>query len=420
MRLFDTDNWREIGASLSRNKTRTFLTAFGIFWGVLMLSLLWGAGQGVKRMMYSNFDGFATNSAIIYANRTTMPYKGFKRGLWWAMTTDDVDAIRRNVQGLETVSSVMSRGATITYKDKSESSTLAGVEPNYVKALTPKIVAGRFINDADLSQASRVCVLGESLAQRLFPGTDAVGKVVNINNIYYRVVGVCSQSSEIGIPGRIDESIFAPITTTRMAYNYRNFCDFLLVIADDNHRPGDIKDDIFRNIRKGHPIHPDDKEAIGFQDISVMFDQVSKIFLGLDILIFIVGLSSLLAGVIGVGNIMWVIVKERTKEFGVRRAIGAKPASILKQILSESAVLTAVAGMAAVVVSVGILQVATMMIAQAAESNGASHNLAVDFQLSFGHAVVILLLFLVLGMLAGSIPAFKAMHIKPIEALNDK
>lgn len=420
MRLFDTDNWREIGASLGRNKTRTFLTAFGIFWGVLMLSLLWGAGQGVKRMLYSNFDGFATNSAIIYANRTTMPYKGFKRGLWWAMTTDDVDAIRRNVPDIDLVTSVMSRGATITYKDKSESSTIAGVEPNYVKALTPKIIAGRFINDADLSQAARVCVLGESLANRLFPGADAVGKVVNINNIYYRVVGVCSQSSEIGIPDRIDESIFAPITTTRMAYNYRNFCDFLLVVAKDGHRPGEIKDDIFTNIRKGHPIHPDDKEAIGFQDISEMFDQVSTIFLGLDILIFIVGFSSLLAGVIGVGNIMWVIVKERTKEFGVRRAIGAKPASILKQILSESAVLTVVAGMAAVVVSVLILQVATTLIGEAAMADGGSKNLAVDFQLSFGHAAVILLLFLVLGTLAGSIPAIKAMRIKPIEALNDK
>lgn len=415
MKLFDTDNWREIGASLSRNKTRTFLTAFGIFWGVLMLSLLWGAGQGVKRMMYSNFEGFATNSAIIYANRTTMPYKGYKKGLWWAITTDDVDAIRRNVPELETVSSIMSRGATITFKDKSESATLAGVEPNYVKVLSPKIVQGRFINEADMSQASRVCVLGESLASRLFPGVDAVGKVVNINNIYYRVVGVCSASSEIGVPDRVDESIFAPITTTRMAYNYRNFCDFLLVVADDQHRPAPLKNAILTNIRKGHPIHPDDKEAIGFQDISEMFDQVSNIFLGLDILIFFVGFSSLLAGVIGVGNIMWVIVKERTKEFGVRRAIGAKPITILKQILSESAVLTAVAGMIAVVVSVGILQVASKLIAETTPD-----NLTVDFQLSFGDAIVILLLFLVLGMLAGSIPAIKAMRIKPIEALNDK
>lgn len=415
MRLFDTDNWREIGASLARNKTRTFLTAFGIFWGVLMLSLLWGAGQGVKRMLYSNFDGFATNSAIVYANRTTMPYKGFNRGWWWAITTDDVDAIRRNVPELETVTSIMSRSTTITYKDKSESASIAGVEPNYTKALTPKILQGRFINEADVSQVSRVCVLGESLAKRLFSGADAVGKVVNINNVYYRVVGVCTQSSEIGIPDRIDESIFAPITTTRTVYNYRNFCDFLLIVADKDHKPGPLKEEILKNIRKGHPIHPDDTEAIGFQDISEMFDQVSTIFVGLDILIFFVGFSSLLAGVIGVGNIMWVIVKERTKEFGVRRAIGAKPSSILKQILSESAVLTAVAGMLAVVVSVLILQVATTLIGEMAPG-----NIAVNFQLSFGEAIVILLLFLVLGMLAGSIPAIKAMRIKPIEALNDK
>lgn len=418
MRIFDIDNWREIGSSLARNKTRTFLTAFGIFWGTLMLSLLWGAGQGATRMMYSNFDGFASNSAVIFSSNTKMPYKGFKKGMWWSLTTEDVTSLRRNVPELELVTPMINFNANISYKDKSTNATYMGLEPNFTKASTPIIRQGRFINDTDLANSERVCLLGMNLANKLFGQDEPLGKIVNINNIFYRVVGICAQKSEASIGGNLDDAIVVPITTARAAYNYGNKCSYVMIVADADHKPGQLRDKIFQAVRKNHPIHPDDTNAMSFWDVSEMFEQISKVFTGLELLVLFVGFSSLLAGVIGVGNIMWVIVKERTKEFGIRRAIGAKPATVLMQILSESAVLTVIAGMAGVAAAVGILQVATAAIGQKMAQG--TKGLVADFQLSFGDATVILVLFFVLGTLAGSIPALKAMRIKPIEALNDK
>lgn len=420
MRIFDTDNWKEIGSSLARNKTRTFLTAFGIFWGTLMLSLLWGAGQGARRMMYSNFEGFASNSAVIFSNRTQMPYKGFKKGMWWSLTTEDVASLRRNVPELEVVTPLIEFSANISYKDKSKEASYMGVEPNYTQAMTPLIRQGRFINEIDMVNAERVCVLGENLANNIFAGADPLGKIVNINNIFYRVIGVCAQKTEVSIGGNLDEAIVVPITTARAAYNYGNRCSYVMLVADSDHRPAELRPKIFQAVRKNHPLNPDDINALAFWDVSEMFEQISQLFTGLDLLVLFVGFSSLLAGVIGVGNIMWVIVKERTKEFGIRRAIGAKPKTVLMQILSESAVLTIIAGMTGVVAAVGILQVATSAIGDMMASGGMPKGMVVDFQLSFPHALVILVLFLVLGTLAGSIPAIKAMRIKPIEALNDK
>lgn len=417
MSIFDIDNWKEIGASLSRNKTRTFLTAFGIFWGTLMLSLLWGAGQGMRRLMYSNFEGFATNSAIIFANRTTLPYKGFKKGLWWTFTTTDVTNMRRRIPEIEVVTPILNRRANVKYKNKSNDASVIGVEPGYAQVMNPIITKGRFINDIDLSQNAKVCLLGESLAEQLFPGQDPLGKMVNVNNVHYRVVGVCKQSSEVQIGGRLDRMVVMPISTARIAYNYGNRCDMIMIVVKDGFRPSELKDNIFQTVRLNHPIHPDDSDAVQYFDASEMFDQISKLFGGLDFLILFVGFSSLLAGVIGVGNIMWVIVKERTKEFGIRRALGAKPLTIMGQILSESAVLTVIAGMAATTLSVLILGGATYIMRQSFDGVRPEQ---IDFQLSFVHAVVILLLFLILGSLAGVVPAIKAMRIKPIEALNDK
>lgn len=418
MALFDIDNWKEIGASLSRNKTRTFLTAFGIFWGTLMLSLLWGAGQGVRRLMYSNFEGFASNSAIIFPNRTTLPYKGFKKGLWWSFTTTDVTNLRRRIPELEVVTPYLSRYSNVRYKNKSNDANVVGVEPEYAKVLNPIITKGRFINEIDLNQNAKVCLIGESLAEQLFPGQDPLGKMVDVNNVHYRVIGVCKQSSEVQIGGRLDRMVVMPITTARIAYNYGNRCGMIMIVVKDGVRPSELKDKLFQTFRMSHPIHPDDSEAVQYFDASEMFDQISKLFGGLDFLILFVGFSSLLAGVIGVGNIMWVIVKERTKEFGIRRALGAKPRKIMGQILSESAVLTVIAGMAATTLSVLILGGATYILRQSME--GTLRPDQINFQLSFVHAFVILLLFLILGSLAGVVPAIKAMRIKPIEALNDK
>ncbi|MCM1504290.1 MAG: ABC transporter permease [Muribaculum sp.] len=407
--VFDIDNWKEITATLARNKTRTFLTAFGIFWGTAMLALLWGGSQGMQRMLMMNFDGFSTNSCAVFPERTTIPYNGFKKGMRWSLTQTDIDNVRRNCPEIDSSTGMLNYGATIYYNDKNYSGSLQGVEPGYADINAPIMNAGRFINDVDERGVKKVCVVGSRIAGELFGSAEeALGKFVLIDNIYYKVIGVASQKAMASIGGRLDESVLIPLSTVRRTYNSGVRIDYFVYTTYPGIKPSSIKDRFFRTVRATHPIHPDDTAALEMWDVSEEFEQVESVFSGINILVLFVGLGSLLAGIIGVGNIMWIIVKERTQEIGIRRAIGAKPRDIIMQVLLESVVLTIVAGTAGICFAVLVLTVVSM----ATEEQ--------SFQLMFNHAVTILLLFLVLGTVAGIIPAFKAMNIKPIEALNDK
>ncbi len=407
--IFDIDNWKEITATLARNKTRTFLTAFGIFWGTAMLALLWGGSQGMQRMLMKNFDGFSTNSCAVFPERTTIPYKGFKKGMRWSLTQMDIDNVRRNCPEIDSSTGMLNYGATVYYNDKSYNGSLQGVEAGYADINTPIMNAGRFINEQDEYGSKKVCVIGNRIAGELFGSPESsLGKFVLIDNIYYKVVGVASQKSMASIGARLDESVMLPLSTVRRAYNSGVRIDYFVYTTKPGIKPSSIKDRFFRTIRTSHPIHPDDKQALEMWDVSDEFEQVESVFSGINILVLFVGLGSLLAGIIGVGNIMWIIVKERTQEIGIRRAIGAKPRDIIIQVLSESVVLTIVAGTAGICFAVLVLTVVALVTEEE------------SFQLMFRHAVTILALFLVLGTAAGIIPALKAMNIKPIEALNDK
>ncbi len=406
--IFDIDNWKEITATLARNKTRTFLTAFGIFWGTAMLALLWGGSQGMQRMLMKNFDGIATNSCVVYPNRTTIPYKGFKKGMRWSLTQTDVDNIRRACPEIDSSTGILNYGASIRYSDKSYSGSILGVEQDYADINTLQMFEGRFINDVDERGYKKVCVLGKRIAGELFGGESPLGKFVLVDNIYYLVVGVAGQISEASIGGSVEESTLIPISTMRRAYNEGVKVDYFIYTTKTGIKPSTLRPRIMRTVRALHPIHPDDTSAVEMWDVSDVFGQISSVFSGIDILVLFVGLGSLLAGIIGVGNIMWIIVKERTQEIGIRRAIGAKPRDIIMQVLSESVVLTIVAGTAGICFAVLVLTGVSI----GTEEKG--------FQLMFSHAVTIMALFLVLGTAAGTIPALKAMNIKPIEALNDK
>lgn len=411
--VLDIDNFKEITATLARNKTRTLLTAFGIFWGTFMLTLLWGSGQGLQKLLLSNFEGFASNSAIVFSQRTSIPYKGFKKGMYWNLDLKDVENIRRMVPELSIVSPISSTNSTVKHKDKSYSVTIQALEPNIMDVLNPIIVKGRFINDTDIARAKKVCVIGVNVADRLFGSVDPIGQFVEADNVFYRVVGVVRQRSEMSFMGRMEDSVLLPLTTGQRTYNVGDKVHIVTMVAHDGYSPSQLRDKIFRAVRVNHPLHPDDKNSLYFINISEAFEQVGAVFTGVDVLILFVGFSSLIAGIIGVGNIMWIVVKERTKEFGIRRALGAKPRTVMTQILAESAVLTFVAGTAGICFSVGVLSLINPLISQMT-------GMPADFQLTFASAVVTLILFLSLGGLAGAIPAIKAMKIKPIEALNDK
>ena len=413
LQTFDIENWREIGATLSRNRTRTFLTAFGIFWGTAMLALLLGGASGLKGLMMRNFNGVATNMGIVFPQRTTLSYRGFNKGLQWKLSAQDIEAVRRGSKAIEYSSALNYSGASVKYGTKSTGAQMQGIEPDLNHIQVPTLHAGRLINDSDQSNGRKVAVIGKNVASELFGSEDAIGKFISINNIYFMVVGVVSQTQEVNIGGRLDDSVLLPSTTMRRALNIGDDIDGFIFTALPGHSPKEIVPVLRRSVVRNHPVSPDDEAAIGFMDISDNFAMVDNLFLGLNLLALFVGIGSLLAGIIGVGNIMWIIVKERTQEIGIRRAIGAKPRDIIAQILSESMVLTAIAGIAGVCFAVIILAVTNHALMDPVR--GSAH-----FELSFSSALGIMAVFLILGTAAGLIPSIKAMRIKPIEAINDK
>lgn len=412
-RIFDIENWREIGATLARNKTRTFLTAFGIFWGTAMLAMLWGGAGGLEGMLRRNFSGFATNMGGCFASRTTMPYRGFNKGSEWDITQTDIDYLRRSCSLIDLSSTVGSSGGIAKFGTKSTTGHVLGVESDYFRMQVPVISEGRAINESDVSASRKVIMLGKDKAAELFAGQPAVGEYVSVNGIYFKVIGVAAQTSEASIGGRMDNAFIMPASTFRNIFNRGNRVDFFIFTAKQGHSPSEVFPYAWRVFCSNHPLNPADKDAMWRMDISENFKMVDNLFIGISILALFVGLGTLLAGIIGVGNIMWIIVKERTQEIGVRRAIGAKPRDIITQILTESMVLTAIAGIAGICFATGVLYIADSLTFD--PLLGSAH-----FQLRFSHAVTIMVTFLILGSAAGLIPAIKAMRIKPIEALNDK
>lgn len=411
--IFDIENWREIGATLARNKTRTFLTAFGIFWGTAMLAMLWGGARGFEGIMRRQFDGFATNMGGVFSGTTSVAFKGYNKGMSWNLTEQDVDNIRRVTPYIEYSSAINHAGVTAAYADKSKSSRAIGVEADYNKIMIPVIYEGRMLNESDIRSSRKVAVIGKNLAGELFGLESPVGKRISLNGIYFLIVGVAGQKGEASIGGRIDDSFTLPSTTLRRAFNQGPYVGYFIYTSKPGHKPGENERFIRRAICSNHPISPDDERAIGFMDISENFEMVDTLFLGISLLALFVGASSLMAGVIGVGNIMWIIVKERTSEIGIRRAIGAKPSDIIAQVLSESVVLTTIAGIAGVCFATIVLAIADHI------ASDPMHG-APGFELHFGTAVGIVAAFLVLGTAAGTLPALKAMKIKPVEAMRDK
>ncbi len=413
LHIFDTDSWREIMATLGRNRTRTFLTAFGIFWGTAMLALLYGGSQGLQDLLGRQFKGVSTNCAGMWTQTTTIPYKGYKKGRSWTFTTEDIEAIRHAIPEIKASTCLNSTYATAQYKDRTYSVSIQGVDQDFHKITGPGLVEGRHLNESDIYGSRKVAIIGKRVAAELFGLESPIGKFVEVDNIFYNIVGVYTQVNEMRINREIDECITIPTSTLNRTYNFGNSIGFFIFEPTDGYIPSQLISRIRHILFNHNRIHPDDISALGFFDISERFSTIYSLFKAVDLLALFVGIGTLLAGVIGVGNIMWIIVKERTKEIGIRRAIGARPVDVIIQILSESMTLTIIAGMAGIVFAVIILSAATQI-------TTAPDGETARFQLSFVNAVTVLAAFIVLGTAAGTIPAVKAMHIRPIEALNDK
>ena len=417
MKTFDTDTFREILDSILRNRSRSLLTGFGVFWGVFMLMLLTGGGQGLKDLLVQNFEGFAQNTCIIATSTTTKPYKGFKKGRTWNLEYADVDRLKAMVPELETVSPSVSLWGKSVTRDENTSSraVVKGARADYANIETPKIKYGRWLNDADNLQERKVCVIGKRVYEELFPeGGSPLGERISIDGSYYTVIGVdWRDSGGISINGSASDAVTIPINQARRAYNLGSTVHLMCFTAKEGVTMSDITPRVREIISRRHYIAPDDEQAMFLLNTQLIFGIVDNLFKGINFLIWLIGLGTLLAGVIGVSNIMMVSVKERTTEIGIRRAIGATPRQILGQIISESIVLTLVAGMLGIVFSVVILAGVEL----AMTTDGV---LKAAFQVPFGTAVLAALLLTVLGVLAGLMPALRAMQIKPVDAMRDE
>lgn len=412
---FDIDRFREIIDTLTRNKTRSFLTGFGVFWGVFMLVSLLGGGQGLKELLQSNFEGFATNSAIIFAQPTTKPYAGFRKERQWNMVYNDVERLKRQVPELETVSPMLSHwGGNATHGDKKTECTMKGVMPDYRNVEAPLLFYGRFINDMDIQNNRKVCVIGKRVYKELFPGGgDPCGQRICVDNIYYDVVGVDYSAGNMSINGRSETSVVVPFTMMQKAYALGDNVHLMCVTAKPGITMSSITQKMRSVIAKAHQIDPTDEKAVTVFNTEVMFGMLDNLFSGVNFLILLVGIGTLLAGAIGVSNIMMVTVRERTIEIGIRRAIGATPKNILGQIITESVILTAVAGMSGILFAVMILEMLEL-------GNTTDGIVAAHFQVQFWTAVGATILLAVLGVLAGLAPAVRAMSIKPVDAMRDE
>ncbi len=415
--MFDLDRWYEIWITITHNKSRSFLTAFGVFWGMFMLVVMVGAGNGLSTGINSQMEGFASNSAFFNSNRTTVPYKGFQKDRSWNMLNSDMPIIEDRVPELEHLSPMLFSGGAgdnVVRNEKAGSYMVKGTYPVYDKIDRSIMEYGRYINDIDIRENRKVCILGTRIYEVLFnPGENPLGEQVRVNGIYFTVIGVARKTSQASIGGNPDETVILPFTSMQQAFNQGNIIHFLAATAKPGVKVRVIQNKIVETLKEIHQISPDDKDAVFNMNIEEQFNMFNNLGIGIGLLIWIVGLGTLFAGAVGVSNIMLVTVRERTKEIGIRRALGATPTNIIGQILSESIVLTVLAGIGGIVVGVGVLSAAGIVLSQ-------GDQFFKDPQISFYVGMLALAVLVIIGSFAGFIPAQRAMMIKPIEAISEE
>mgnify|MGYP000583824558 CR=1 FL=1 len=423
--MFDLDLWKEILSALKKNRMRSFMTAFGVFWGIFMLILMSGAGKALENGVMDGIKAFASNSAFFWTERTGKPYKGFQRGRRWIYSNTDIEYIKANVRDVEYLSprlfgpNANSGDNTIRGK-KTGSFNIYGDYPQFFKIDPWTPLQGRLINDIDIMQNRKVVNIGERVVEVMFDeGEDPIGEYLKINGVYYQVVGVIKGETRVNIGnGRKPETIIMPFTTMQKTYNFGDDVHFFSVTSDPGVPVSQVEARLKELLKQRHSIAPDDMQAVGSFNIELEWKKYMGLFNGIQILTWIVGIGTLMAGVIGVSNIMLVIIKERTQEIGIQRAIGATPGKVILHIVAESVFLTVMAGYIGLALGVGLLEL--LNIALEANAGNADEIFFRRPEVSFQMAVGALMVLVVSGIFAGLIPARRAVSIKPIDALRDE
>jgi putative ABC transport system permease protein len=418
--LFDRNTWQEIFGSIGKNKTRTIITVIGVLWGIFIYIALSGASQGLDNGFERNFESVAKNSLWAWTQRTSIPYAGYKIGRSLSLRVGDAQTLRNRIPDIQYIAPINTKGvfggtgALTVNKLKSNTYPVYGYIPEIAKMATQKIYDnGRFINEEDMQEVRKVCVIGERVQQELFDEEeDPIGQFIRVDGVYFQVVGVhkFTQTTPFGTDG----DIFIPFATFRRLYNTGDKVQFFSIAAYDDADVVQVEKDVKRELKRIHRVHPDDERAFGSFNLGEIFARITGFARGITFLSLVVGLATILAGVIGIGNILLISVKERTKELGIRRALGATPSEVRALILLESVFLTMLAGIIGIILGAGVLSIINRLTAD--NTDFPYTNPTVPIPLVIGA----LLVMVILGTLIGLIPAQRAVSIKPIDALREE
>ncbi|MDA7809849.1 ABC transporter permease [Flavobacteriaceae bacterium] len=419
-RLFDKDTWQEIFGSIQKNKVRTVITMIGVLWGIFIYITLAGSSKGLDNGFERAFQSIASNSIFVWAQYTSIPYAGYKSERAIQLKLGDAEIIKKRVKGIKFIAPRQvagvfgSAGGNIVRGNKTGTYAIYGEFPEYIKIATAKIFdGGRFINNSDIEKERKVCVIGERTLAELFEkGEDPIGKFISINKLNFVVVGVHKfvQGGGFGDDG----DIYIPFATFKKIFNTGDDVSFFMVSADENISGLEVEKNIKATLKQIHKIHPDDDRAIGGFNLGEIFRKTMNFANGLTFLSLVVGIATILAGVIGIGNILLISVKERTKEIGIRRALGATPSEVRSQIILESVFLTILAGV------IGIILGALVLYGINAATEDMTDFPYTNPTVPIPYVLGALALMITLGTLIGIIPAQKAVSVKPIDALREE
>lgn len=419
--IFKIDTWQEIYHSLRNNKLRTFLTMIGVGWGMFLFVALLGAAKGMENGFDKIFSGFATNSIFLWAQNTTIPYDGFPKGRQMNLHLSDLDMLPNKIADIDYISPQNSRGnfgspgESFSRNGKNATYTLNGDYPIGNKISQKKLIFGRYLNDADINENKNVIVIGEEIYKNFFDAKkneNPIGKSVNVKGIFFNVIGVFRVKKGGGMEN--DQSAYIPLSTFTKMYNDGDKVGFFAIVSKPNADLAVVEERVKTELKKKYNVSPEDTNAFGSFNLGKEFSKLTGFLTGMQLLTIVVGTLTILAGVIAISNILLITVKERTKEIGIRRALGAKPAEVRNQILLESVVITLSSGILGFICGIFLLMIVDMFTRN--QDEFPFYNPTVNYSEVFGAMAVMV----ILGLIIGMIPAQRAVKIRPIEALRSE
>ncbi len=409
--MFDLDKWQEIFATIRKNRLRTFLTAFSVAWGIFMLIILLGAGRGLENGVANQFMQDATNSIWLGGGQTSMPYKGNKPGRPIQLTLADLEKIRAmpEVEKITASFGAWRSQRNLVYKKEKGTFLARPCLPDHKYLENITYIDGRFLNEHDISEYRKVCVMGKPVKKALFHDEDALGKYISVDGIPYKVIGVFEDGNEQDM-----NRIYIPLSTAQRAYNGQGKINTIWFIPKDKsvQASGRLMENLKASLAEKYQFDIKDDKAMWAFNSTEEFMRLMNVMLGIQIFVWIIGIGTIIAGIVGISNIMMIVVKERTKEIGIRKALGATPWSIVSMILQESVYITTVAGYVGLVLGVLVLETVPQYIPE----SPFFRNPEVDFKIAISATLVLIFA----GSLAGLFPSLNASRIKPIVALRDE